>query len=97
MCTCTRVLCAAIVSMRVWSPIIGEVLELLREEENEHDRFAVCLLKPRAVTVGHVPRELSRKIWHFLKLCYRCVCACHFDLDLKLTHKTVLTLTFRRF
>ncbi len=50
---------------RVWSPIIGEVLELLREEGNEHDRFAVCLLKPRAETVGHVPRELSRKIWHF--------------------------------
>ena len=52
---------------RVWSPIVGEVLELLREEENEHDRFAVCLLKPGAVTVGHIPRELSRKIWHFLR------------------------------
>ena len=51
---------------RVWSPIIGEVLELLREEESEHDRFAVYLLKPGAVTVGHVPRELSCKIWHFL-------------------------------
>ena len=46
---------------RVWSPIIGEVLELLREE-SEHDRFAVCLLKPGAVTVGHVPRDLSCKI-----------------------------------
>ena len=51
---------------RVWSPIIGEVLELLREEESEHDRFAVCLLKPGAVTVGHVPHELSCKIWYFL-------------------------------
>ena len=51
---------------RVWSPIIGEVLELLREEESEHDRFAVCLLKPGAVTVGHAPRELSCKIWYFL-------------------------------
>ena len=39
-------------------PIIGEVLELLCEEESEHDRFAVWLLKPRAVTVGHVPGEL---------------------------------------
>ena len=35
---------------RVWSPIIGEVLELLREEESEHNQFAVCLLKPGAVT-----------------------------------------------
>ena len=52
---------------RVWSPTIGEVLQLSREERNEHDRFAVCLLKPGAVTVGHVPRDLSRKIWHFLR------------------------------
>ena len=52
---------------RVWSPTIGEVLQLSREEGNEHDRFAVCLLKPGAVTVGHVPRDLSRKIWHFLR------------------------------
>ena len=28
---------------RLWSPIIGEVLELLREEESEHDRFAAWL------------------------------------------------------
>ena len=28
---------------RVWSPTVGEVLQLTREERNDHDRFAVCL------------------------------------------------------
>ena len=34
---------------RVWSPIIGDVLELLREEESEHDRFAVWLCALRSL------------------------------------------------
>ena len=84
---------------RVWSPIIGEVLELLREEESEHDRFAVYLLKPRAVTVGHVPQELSHKIWHFLRHSWvtgASACAISISISSSLT-KTVLTLTHRRF
>ena len=67
------------------SPIPGEVFELLREEESEHDQITVCLLKPGAVTVGHVPRELSRKIKEQLGCRY--FCACHVDLNHKLTHK----------
>ena len=27
---------------RVRSPTVGEVLQLMREERNDHDRFAVC-------------------------------------------------------
>ena len=27
---------------RVRSPTVGEVLQLTREERNDHDRFAVC-------------------------------------------------------
>ena len=52
---------------QLWSPAIGEVLQLTPEEINEHDRFAACLVKGDVV-VGFVPRELSRKIWHFLKV-----------------------------
>ena len=44
------VVCGHHIYKRVWSPIIGKVL--LREEESERNRFAVCLLKPRAVKVG---------------------------------------------
>ena len=50
---------------RVWSPAIGEVLKLSREEDNNHDRFAVCVVK-RELIVGHVLRRLTRTVWHFL-------------------------------
>ena len=38
--TCTRVLLQG--HKRVWSHIIGEVLELVRKEGKEHGPFAVC-------------------------------------------------------
>ena len=41
----------------IWTPMIGEYLEVCRELENLHDRRAVCI-KKRGVIVGHVPREL---------------------------------------
>ena len=45
--------------------MIGEILEVQREPENEHDRRAVCLLKSGTI-VGHVPREIFRIFWFFL-------------------------------
>jgi len=38
----------------VWSPTVGEILQLTREEGNAHDHFAVCLVKGEVV-VGHIP------------------------------------------
>ena len=49
---------------RVWSPAIGEVLKLSREEDT-HDRFAVCVVKGELI-VGLVPCRLTRTVWHFL-------------------------------
>ena len=54
-----------------WQPFIGEHLELERENGNAHDRFAVAVIKicPARRTqtiVGHIPREISSIIWHFL-------------------------------
>ena len=37
----------------IWSPTMGEILEVQREPENEHDLRAVCLLRLGTV-VGHV-------------------------------------------
>ena len=51
---------------RVWSPAIGEVLQLLQEEDNALDRFAVCVVKGELI-IGHVPRRLTRTVWHFLR------------------------------
>ena len=41
---------------------MGEVLEVQREPETEHDPRAVCLLKSGMI-VSHVPREFSRLFW----------------------------------
>ena len=50
---------------RVWEPFIGETLQVSREEDNIHDRWAVSVVLNGNI-VGHVPREISRPFWHFL-------------------------------
>lgn len=47
----------------IWTPLLGEVLSLLVEEENEYDRYAIAVMKEDSI-VGHVPQSLS-KIFHF--------------------------------
>ena len=39
----------------IWAPFTGEQLSLQAEEDNEHDKYAVAVLKDDYV-VGHVPR-----------------------------------------
>ena len=48
-----------------WKPHIGQKISFKRKHSNNYGKFAVAgktLLKGRigAVTVGHIPRELSR-------------------------------------
>ena len=47
-------------------PILGEQLTLEREDENSHNRHTVSVMKGDAI-VGHVPRELSRAYWYFIR------------------------------
>ena len=49
-----------------WSPSIGEELCCEVEEDNTFDRYAVAVTKDERV-VGHVPRELARICYFFLK------------------------------
>ena len=54
-----------------WQPIIGEQLHIDREVGNPRDHFAVAVFKtcPNSGTrtiVGHVPREISCLLTHFL-------------------------------
>ena len=58
---------------RVWSPVVGEILQLSCEDDNDHDRFSVSVMKAELV-VGHVPRRLSRTVWHFLRHCGKATC-----------------------
>ena len=50
----------------VWTPVIGELLPLRAEDNNEHDAHAVAVIKDSDV-VGHVPRSISRVVWFFLE------------------------------
>ena len=49
-----------------WTLLIGEVLQTATERLNEHDRFAVAIMKDEN-TVGHIPREISKVAWYFLQ------------------------------
>ena len=50
---------------KVWMPSVGEVLLLVKEEGNEHNCFAVSVMKDGFI-IGHAPRELSKLFTHFL-------------------------------
>ena len=54
-----------------WDPFLGELLTFEQEHANPHDQFAVAgqtlLNGRRSITVGHVPREVSRYIWYALE------------------------------
>ena len=50
----------------LWTPTIGEVLLVKPEPTNEKDSNAVAVLKDDSI-VGHVPRNLSPRLRHFLR------------------------------
>lgn len=50
----------------IWIPTEEEKLQTKQEFGNVMDRYAVALLKDDVV-VGHVPREMSKTVWNFLK------------------------------
>ena len=49
----------------MWTPIVGETLQVSREPSNSYDIYAVSVQK-EGHTVGHVPREVSRVFSTFL-------------------------------
>jgi hypothetical protein len=50
----------------LWTPTIGEVLLVKPEPTNEKDSNAVAVLKEDSI-VGHVPQNLSLRLFHFLR------------------------------
>ena len=50
----------------IWTPVIGEELNLECKESNKHDEYAVAVRK-NGETVGHMPHSFSRISWYFLK------------------------------
>ena len=57
------------VYQRMWNPELGEVAVAVRESGNHHDRYAVAILETDTLcTVGHVPREISKECFYFLRM-----------------------------
>ena len=51
---------------QIWTPTIGEILLLQNEPETGSQyQYSVAVVK-NAVVVGHVPRPISRIVFHFL-------------------------------
>ena len=42
----------------IWEVVIGERLTCKREDTNNHDRYAVAVIKDRTI-VGHLPKRVS--------------------------------------
>ena len=49
----------------VWTPIVGEAVEVSCEPSNPYDGHAVCVTRDGS-TVGHVPRRIRRVFFTFL-------------------------------
>ena len=45
---------------------MGEELNVQIEDSNIFDEFAVAVFKD-GIVVGHIPREMARTCWYFLK------------------------------
>ena len=37
----------------IWTPLLGETLEVRREDDNDHDEYPVAIIR-REVIIGHV-------------------------------------------
>ena len=49
----------------VWTPVVDEILELIREPNNVKDNQAVAVVKD-SVVVGHLPKRLAPTVFLFL-------------------------------
>ena len=42
---------------RIWEPVIGQRLQVRKQEGNEKDNYAVAILNGEEI-VGHIPQEI---------------------------------------
>ena len=45
---------------------LNEILQCEQERQNPEDSYAVSVMKDDTI-VGHVPHEISRVVWYFIK------------------------------
>jgi len=62
---CSRVPCLS----TDLEPFVGEVAIAVWEERNTYDRYTVAILEEdTCYSVGHLPREISKECFYFLKM-----------------------------
>jgi len=61
------VLCGYHVYKEIWSSMLGEELQCLREIRNIYDLYTVKIGKTGTGTVGHLPKEISSHAFCFKK------------------------------
>ena len=62
----------------LWMPEIGEELATVWKTANTHNHFAVVICKS-TLTIGHVPAEISKVCWFFLRR--GCTIKCRVSTD----------------
>ena len=66
-CSSTLSFASVIRGHRVYkTPFIGEMLESQPDTGNEHDRYAIGMVKDGEI-VGHAPKEISRIFQYFIQ------------------------------
>ena len=60
--TCLSVVRGHHIYKQMWTPHVGEKLQIKREENNENDLRTVAVLKDSAI-VGHLLREIARNVF----------------------------------
>ena len=68
-CTITKTRICSKMSSRGKYRSVGEILLCEQEHHNTEDAFAVAMKRQdrSGTTVGHIPREISNLVWHFLQ------------------------------
>ena len=57
----------------IWTPVVGQSLQVQAETENSHDAYAMAVILNDTV-VGHLPKEFSRIAFFFLQHGGRITC-----------------------
>ena len=59
------IVCEHHIYTTICTPRLGETLTVQQEQDNDHNRYAVSVVKSEAI-VGHVPHHLVKNTWYFL-------------------------------
>ena len=54
---------------RIWTPVIGEVLETKREPDNKHDKYTVAVLEEQTNSLKKLLILMRSNHYHYVSTC----------------------------